>query len=77
MKSQVFFQLTKVDEVKRLVHGIATAEVADKAGEILDYDSSVPYFKAWSADIAKASGGKSLGKEPVCARQKAARKAEW
>ena len=61
MRSAIFFQLAKVDEAKRLVYGVATAEVADKAGEILDYDSSVPYFKAWSADIAKASGGKSLG----------------
>lgn len=61
MRSSIFFQLSKVDEAKRLVYGIATAEVADKAGEILDYASSVPYFKKWSSEIEKASGGKSLG----------------
>lgn len=61
MRSSIFFQLKKVDEAKRLVYGIATAEVADKANEILDYESSVPHFKAWSAEIQKASGGKSLG----------------
>lgn len=61
MRSSIFFQLAKVDEAKRLVYGIATAEVADKANEILDYETSVPYFKAWSADMEKASGGKSLG----------------
>lgn len=61
MRSSIFFQLTKVDEVKRIVSGVATAEVADKANEILDYETSVPYFKKWSAEIEKASNGKSLG----------------
>lgn len=60
-KLNMFFRLTKVDEAQRLVYGIATAEVPDKAREIMDYAGTVPYFKAWSAQMEKASGGKSLG----------------
>jgi hypothetical protein len=63
MKSTVnlFAQIAKVDELKHEVWGIATAEVIDKEGEIFDYDSSKPYFKKWSDEIAKATDGKSLG----------------
>ncbi len=60
-KLNLFFRLSKVDEAQRLVYGIATAEIADKTGEICDYATTVPYYKAWSAEIQKASGGKSLG----------------
>lgn len=56
-----FAVLTKVDVAKREVHGIATQEVIDHAGEIMDYESSVPYFVAWSKEVSKDSGGKSLG----------------
>jgi hypothetical protein len=63
MKSTVnlFAQIAKIDESKHEVWGIATAEVIDKEGEIFDYDSSKPYFKKWSDEIAKATDGKSLG----------------
>src|SRR5690349_18533378 len=57
----LFIPLTKVDAVHRLVYGVATAEVVDKSGEIMDYESTVPLYKEWSDDIAKASDGKSLG----------------
>lgn len=57
----LFIPITKVDVAKREVYGLATAELVDKAGEIFDYASSVPYYKEWSGEIAKASGGKSLG----------------
>ena len=57
----LFLPLTKVDMDARLVHGVATAEEADRAGEICDYDSTKPYFEAWSAGAREASGGKSLG----------------
>lgn len=60
-KLNLFLQLTKTDEAKREVSGIATAEVLDKDGEIFDYASSVPYFKSWSDEISKATDGKSLG----------------
>lgn len=58
---KLFAQLAKIDEARREVWGIATAEVVDKEGEIFDYESSKPYFKAWSAEIEKATDGKSLG----------------
>ncbi len=57
----LFLPLTKVDIDERLVHGVATAEEPDRAGEICDYDSTKPYFEAWSAGAREASGGKSLG----------------
>jgi hypothetical protein len=57
----LFAQLAKIDESKHEVWGVATAEMVDKEGEIFDYASSKPYFKAWSDEIAKATDGKSLG----------------
>jgi hypothetical protein len=63
MKQSVnlFAQIAKIDESKHEVWGVATAEVVDKEGEIFDYESSKPYFKKWSDEIAKATAGKSLG----------------
>jgi hypothetical protein len=57
----VFFQLNKIDEAQRLVHGRAVQEVPDRVGEIFDYETSVPFFKAWSASQFEASNGKSNG----------------
>jgi len=57
----LFLPITKVDLDKRIVYGLATAEVADRAGEICDYASTKPYFEEWSANALAASGGKSLG----------------
>ncbi|WP_207000730.1 DUF6582 domain-containing protein [Trinickia mobilis] len=61
MTMKLFARLTKVDEEKRLVYGRATEEVVDRAGEIMDYASSKPFFEKWSGEIAKATDGKSLG----------------
>jgi len=58
---RVFAQITKVDEEKRLVYGRAAHEVPDRADEIFDYDSSKPYFEAWSESFKKDTDGKSLG----------------
>ena len=60
-KIQLFAALTKVDELKREVWGLATAEVVDKDGEIFDYASSKPYFQDWSDEISSATSGRSLG----------------
>lgn len=60
-KMRLFARLTKVDEVKREVWGTATEEIPDRSREVFDYESSVPYFKAWSESISKATDGKSLG----------------
>jgi hypothetical protein len=57
----LFLPLTKVDVDQRLVHGVATAETPDRAGEICDYESTKPYFESWSEAAREASGGKSLG----------------
>jgi hypothetical protein len=57
----LFLPLTKVDVDERMVHGVATAEAPDRAGEICDYDTTKPYFEAWSAGAREASAGKSLG----------------
>ena len=53
--------ITKIDESKHEVWGVATAEIVDKEGEIFDYESSKPSFKCWSDEISKATDGKSLG----------------
>ena len=57
----LFLPLAKVDLDRRIVHGIVTAETPDRVGEICDYDTTKPYFEAWSAEAQAASGGKSLG----------------
>jgi hypothetical protein len=56
-----FIRITKVDEVRHEVWGVATEEVEDLSGEIMDYDSSKPLFEAWSAHASEVTGGKSLG----------------
>ena len=48
----LFLPLAKVDVDQRLVQGLATAEVADRAGEICDYASTKPYYEAWSAEMS-------------------------
>lgn len=58
---QMFARLTKIDEARREVWGRITQEVVDKVDEILDYEKSKPYFKAWSDGFASATDGKSLG----------------
>jgi len=63
---ELFFTLSKIDEQKRLVYGRATQEVPDYAKEVMDYQSSVPQFRQWSAaakDRSSALGpdGLSLG----------------
>lgn len=60
-KARVFVPLTKVDEEKRLVYGRITQEILDKAGEVMDYESSKPNFEKWSNEISEASGGLSKG----------------
>ena len=60
-QARIFFRITKIDEAKHEVWGRASQEVVDKAKEIFDYETSVPYFKAWSEGFAKETDGKSLG----------------
>ena len=58
---KLFVPITKIDVEKRIVYGIATGETPDRSKEICDYASTKPHYEAWSGDISKASGGKSLG----------------
>jgi hypothetical protein len=53
--------LFKIDEAQNLLYGRATQEVEDKAGEVMDYESSKPYFEKWSNDFATRTNGKSYG----------------
>jgi hypothetical protein len=56
----MFVPLAKADATQRLVFGYFD-ETPDRAGEVCDYPTAKPAFEAWSAELAKASDGKSLG----------------
>lgn len=56
----LFIPLAKADAAQRLVYG-SIDETPDHAREIMDYATAKPAFEAWSANMSKASGGKSLG----------------
>jgi hypothetical protein len=58
---KLFVPITKIDIEKRQVWGRAVQEVADRAREIFDYDSSKPLFEEWSSGIAEAT--KAAGQE--------------
>lgn len=53
--------ITKVDAARRLVTGVATAEIPDRVGEVCDYATTKPRYERWSQSIATSTGGKSLG----------------
>lgn len=61
MDLQLFIPITKVDVARRLVYGTIAEEIPDRSGEIMDYETARPEFESWSAEIAKASSGKSAG----------------
>lgn len=61
MGMNLFAQIRKVDEEKRLVYARAAQEVVDNSREIMDYASSKPHFAKWSEDIAKDTAGRNLG----------------
>lgn len=57
----LFIPITKVDAKTHQVWGWASLEQPDRQGEMMDYESSKPYFAEWSEDTRKRTGGKSLG----------------
>ena len=61
MTLNLFLPLMKVDVDRRLVVGVVAAELPDRSGEIMDYQSTKPFFEKWSADVSAASGGRSMG----------------
>ena len=70
----LFIPITKIDEEKRLVYGLAADETPDRQGEIWDYEGNKPLWMAWSAAASKATDGKSLGNVRAMHQQKAAGK---
>ena len=76
MDFRLFLPLTKVDVEKRFVYGTIAEEIPDRANEIMDYETARPEFEAWSADIAKASDGRSVGNLRAMHGQVAAGKLE-
>lgn len=61
MDLQLFIPITKIDVAQRLVTGTIAEEIPDHADEIMDYATAKPMFEAWSAEIEKASNGRSVG----------------
>lgn len=64
------FGISKVDQERRIVSGIATTEVLDKQGDIVDYDGSVEAFREWPGNIreqhdSKKAVGRALHWEPM------------
>lgn len=58
---KVFIPISKIDEEKKLVYGRITEEVADKSGEIFDYESGKAAIQKWSEEISANSRGESKG----------------
>lgn len=56
-KLEKFIPFTKVDETRREVSGIVTAEQPDKDREVCDYEKSKPYYRAVIDEIGKATNG--------------------
>lgn len=58
---ETFFQLRKVDEEKRLVHGRFSQSIVDRSGEMMDWETGRDAILSWSRSQSEASNGKSLG----------------
>jgi hypothetical protein len=58
---KLFIPLTKLDEEKHLIYGVCTSETPDRDNEILDYQTSKPFFEEWSKSVERDSGGISKG----------------
>jgi hypothetical protein len=44
-----------------MVYGLVTAQIPDQDGEVMDYDSTAPFYKALNERFSKATDGKSIG----------------
>ena len=49
--ARLVIPITKVDEEKRLVKGVATGELLDAHGQVVDYDSAKKCMEAWKGNI--------------------------
>lgn len=60
--ARIYIPITKIDVDTRTVYGRITDETKDAAGEVCDYLTSAPLFRAWSANVlAKTT---AAGQEP-------------
>lgn len=55
-----FIPFVKLDEAKRQVWGIVTAELPDKDDEVCDYLKSKPFYEKVIRDMSKATNGGNL-----------------
>ena len=55
-----FFPLMKIDESRRMVHGVVTAEVEDRDGETCHYDSTKTEYEKVNEEMSKASDGENI-----------------
>jgi hypothetical protein len=56
------FPFTKIDEERRVVVGIATADNIDKSDEIVDFKASLDAFGNWIGNIREMHAPKAVGK---------------
>lgn len=57
----IYIPLTKYDPIQGIAIGVAASEAVDSDGERMHYDRSKPELEVWSANISKATHGKSVG----------------
>lgn len=60
MRFRKFIPFYKIDEAKREVYGIVTAQLPDQADETCHYESTVPYYKAVAEEMGKATDGENI-----------------
>lgn len=59
-EKQLFCPLVKVDEVKREIWTVVTAQVPDRDKETCHYKTTVPYYKDVVSEMSKATDGKNI-----------------
>ena len=58
----ITFPITKIDKEKRLIRGVATAEILDSQGEVLSYEGSKKAFEEWRGNVREMHQPKAVGK---------------
>lgn len=56
-----FIAFSKIDQQLHQVSGVVTCEQVDRDQEVCDYEKSVPFYRAWSEELSRTTGGKNLG----------------
>ena len=58
----ITFPITKIDKEKRLIRGVATAEILDSQDEVLSYEGSKKAFEEWRGNVREMHQPKAVGK---------------